>query len=57
MDQIKPGRSSSLLNNHLVTETSVSVGGSTDEHAGAGYGPEICGSDTLPPTPCQERVK
>jgi hypothetical protein len=52
-----PGLGETLLNNHWLTETSVSVGGSTDEHAGAGYGPEICGSDTLPPTPCQERVK
>ena len=35
-----PGLGETLLNNHWLTETSVSVGGSTDEHAGAGYGPE-----------------
>jgi hypothetical protein len=40
------GLGETVVNNRLGAETSVSGGGSTDEHAVAGYGPGLSGSDT-----------
>ena len=40
-----PGLGETVLNNHYGAETSASAGGATDEHAGAGYGPDLSGSD------------
>jgi hypothetical protein len=40
------GLGETVVNNHLGAETSVSGDGSTDEHAVAGYGPDLSGSDT-----------
>jgi len=40
------GLGETVVNNRLGADTSVSGGGSTDEHALAGYGPGLSGSDT-----------
>ena len=40
------GLGETVVNNRLAADTSVSGGGSTDEHAVAGYGPGLSGSDT-----------
>jgi uncharacterized protein len=40
------GLGETVVNNHLGADTSVSGDGSTDEHAVAGYGPDLSVSDT-----------
>jgi uncharacterized protein len=41
-----PGLGETALNNHYGAETGSLGGGSTDEHASAGPGPDLSGSDT-----------
>ena len=41
-----PGLGETVLNNHYGADGGASGGGSTDEQAGAGQGPDLAGSDT-----------
>jgi uncharacterized protein len=40
-----PGLGETVLNNHYGAETGAAGGGSTDEHVGVGYDPDLPGSD------------